>query len=205
MSQLPDRKNELATRIEKSIGQFLPGFLAYLALTPMIFSWGLLLIILYVITLVSFEQTADAVDAIFSLLTDLTARFPFLERFAPTSPAVSESGIIEINNSNLREVIFDLYGYVAVLFVMLGLLLELVRGPRPPRSLKQKIKMVSLATLAVIAVFITNILFGGETWQGNITAWVLMFTIGPGIVLIVSIVSLTFQHFFSTMNTKENN
>ena len=205
MSQLPDKKNELATSIEKSIGKFLPGFLAYLALTPMIFCWGLLLIILSVITLVCFEQTADAVDAIFSLLTDLTARFPFLERFALTSPAVSESGIIEINNSNLREVIFDLYGYVAVPFVILGLLLDLVRGPRPPRSLKRKIKMVSLETLAVIAVFIINILFGGETWQGNIMVWILMFTIGPGIVLIVSIVSLTFQHFFSTMNTKENN
>ncbi len=81
MSQFPDRKNELATTIEKSIGKFLPGFLAYLALTPMIFCWGLLLIILSVITLVSFEQAADAVDAIFRLLTELTARFPFLERF----------------------------------------------------------------------------------------------------------------------------
>jgi len=204
MSQLPDRKNELATTIEKSIGKFLPGFLAYLALTPMIFCWGLLLIILSVITLVSFEQTADAVDAIFSLLTELTARFPFLERFTLSSPAISETGVIEINNSNLREVIFGLYGYVAIPFVILGLLLDLVRRPRPPRSLKRQIKMVSLATLAVIAVFIINILFGGETWQGSALAWVMMFTIGPGIVLIISIVSLTFHHFFSTMDTKTN-
>jgi len=204
MSQFPDRKNELATTIEKSIGKFLPGFLAYLALTPMIFCWGLLLIILSVITLVSFEQTADAVDAIFRLLTELTARFPFLERFALSSPAISETGIIEINNSNLREVIFGLYGYVAMPFVILGLLLDLVRGPRPPHSLKRKIKILSLATLAVIAVFLINILFGGETWQGSALGWVMMFTIGPGIVLIISIVSLSLHHFISTMDIKTN-
>ncbi len=53
-----------------------------------------------------------AVAAIFGVLSDLTTRFPILERFALGSPAVKDSGVIEINNSNLTAVIFGLYGWV---------------------------------------------------------------------------------------------
>ena len=87
-------------------------FFAYVALTPVIFCWGLMLIVLFIITLASFEdQTTDVLAAVFNVLADLTARFPFLERFALDSPMVTDSGIIEINNSNLADVIFGLYGW----------------------------------------------------------------------------------------------
>jgi len=181
------------------IGNMVRGLFAYFALTPMIFCWGLLLIILVIITMVSFEQTADGVAAVFALLPGLTERFPFLERFALDSSAWLDSGVIEINDSKLSDVIFGLYGYVAIPFVLLGVLLDLVRGPRPPRSLKRKIKILSLSTLAVIAVFFINILLGNETWGGDFMVWSLMFTIGPGIVWIISAVSLSLHHGISTM------
>ncbi len=60
--------------------------------------------------------------------------------------------------------------------------------------------MMGLTILAVIAVFFINILFGDETWQGNALVWSLMFTIGPGIVWIISAVSLSVHHFISTMD-----
>jgi hypothetical protein len=175
------------------------GLFAYFMLTPMIFCWGLLLIILVIITMVSFEQTADVVAVVIMLLTDLTERFTFLERFALDSSAWLDSGVIEINDSNLQDVIFGLYGYLALPFVLLGVVLDLVRGPRPPRSLKRKIKILTLATLAVIAVFLVNILLGNETWGGDFLVWSLMFTIGPGIVWIISVISLSLHHSISTM------
>ena len=181
------------------IGNMVRGLFAYFALTPMIFCWGFLLIILVIITMVSFEQTADVVAAVFALLSGLTERFPFLERFALNSSAWLDSGVIEINNSNLQEVIFGLYGYVALPVVLLGVLLDLVRGPRPPRSLKRKIKILTLATLTVIAVFFINILLGNETWGGDILVWSMMFTIGPGIVWIISVISISLHHSISTM------
>jgi hypothetical protein len=181
------------------IGNILRGFFTYLVLTPVIFCWGLQLIILVIITFVSFEQSADAVMAIFTVLSELTERFPFLERFALDSTAWLDSGVIEINNSNLQDVIFGLYGYVAMPFVLLGVLLDLVRGPRPPRSLKRKIKILTLATLAVIAVFFINILLGNETWGGDILVWSLMFTMCPGIIWIVSVISISLHHSISTM------
>ncbi len=186
------------------IGNMVRGLFAYLVLTPVIFCWGLLLIILFIITMVSFEQTADAVAAVFALLLELTERFPFLERFALDSTAWLDSGVIEINNSNLQDVIFGLYGYVAMPFVVLGVLLDLVRGPRPPRPLKRKIKILSLATLAVIAVFLINILLGNETWGGDFLVWSLMFTIGPGIVWVISVVSLSLHHSISSMDITTN-
>ena len=136
MSQTVTQHDKNLDPAKNLIGNLLRGVFAYLALTPMIFCWGLLLIILIVITLVSFEQAAYGVAAIFVLLAELTERLPFLERFAFNTPASAEAGVIDINNSNLREVIFGLYGYVAMLFVLLGVLLDLVRGPRQPRPLK---------------------------------------------------------------------
>jgi hypothetical protein len=191
--------NKIATPKSNVIGNMVRGLFAYFALTPMIFCWGLQLIILAIIIFVSFEQTADAVAAVFALLSGLTERFPFLARFALDSSAWLDSGVIEINNSNLSDVIFGLYGYVAMPFVLLGVLLDLVRGPRPPRSLKRKIKILSLSTLAVIAVFFINVLLGNETWGGDFMVWALMFTIGPGIVWMISVVSLSLHHGISTM------
>ena len=101
------------TRLASKVGGILMrGFFAYLALTPVIICWGVLLIIVFIITLVSFTQASDAVAAIFGVLSDLSTRFPFLERFALGYPAVKDSGVIEINNSNLTAVIFGLYGWV---------------------------------------------------------------------------------------------
>lgn len=182
------------------------GFFAYLALTPMIFSWGLLLIILFVITLASFEsQTSDAIAAILGVFGEMTARFPFLERFALDSPAVDDSGVIEINNANLREVIFGLYGWLTIPFVILGLALDLLRGSSPPRALSGKIKILSLATLAMIAALFMNFLLGSEIWAGNTLTWSLIFTIGPGIVWFISVVSLSFSHLISTMDNVTQN
>jgi hypothetical protein len=198
--RLTTDNNDRNTAIKSNvIGNMVRGFVAYFMLTPMIFCWGLLLIILVVITMVSFEQTADGVSAVFALLSGLTERFPFLERFALDTSAWLNSGVIEINDSNLSDVIFGLYGYVAMPFILLGVLLDLVRGPRPPRSLKRKIRILSLSTLAVIAIFIINILLGNETWGGDFMSWLLMFTIGPGIVWIISVISLSLHHGISTM------
>ncbi len=194
-----DNQDKNTALKSKVIGNMVRGLFAYFALTPMIFCWGLLLIILLTITMVSFESTADGVAAVFALLSGLTERFPFLERFALDTSAWLDSGVIEINNSKLSDVIFGLYGYVAMPVVIFGVLLDLVRGPRPPRSLKRKIKILTLATLAVIAVFFINILLGNETWGGDFMVWSLMFTIGPGIVWIISVVSLSLHHGISTM------
>ena len=199
MNPITGDHDKKTLRRSNVIGNIVRGLVAYFMLTPMIFCWGLLLIILVVITMVSFEQTADGVAAVFTLLSGLTERFPFLERFALDSSAWLDSGVIEINNSNLSDVIFGLYGYVALPFVLLGVLLDLVRGPRPPRSLKRKIKILTLATLAVIAVFFINILLGNETWGGDFMVWLLMFSIGPGIVWIISVISITIHHGISTM------
>lgn len=200
MTQDRNKRDAGADLFRKPAENLVRGFLAYLALTPVIFCWGLLLIVLFIITLASFEmQTTSALTAVFDVLTDLTARFPFLERFALDSPVIDESGVIEINNSNLGNVIIGLYGYMAAPFVILGMLLDLVRGPRPPRALSRKIKIMGLATLAAIAALFTNFLFGSEIWAGSILGWSLMFTLGPGMVYVISIMSLSLHHFISSL------
>jgi len=182
-------------------GIILRGFFAYLALTPVIFCWGLLLIVLFIITLASFEaQTSYAVEAVIGVIAEQTARFPFLDRFALDSEAISDAGVIEINNRNLGDVIFGIYTWVAMPFVVFGLLWELVRGPRPHRPLSRKIKILNRATLAVIAALFLNFLLGSEIWLGSALSWALMFTVGPGIVWIISATSLAINHLIANLD-----
>jgi hypothetical protein len=194
MTQNPVKRSPDTSLASHIGGIVLRGFFAYLALTPVIISWGVLLIIVFIITMVSFTVAEDAMAAIFGVLSDLTTRFPFLERFALDSPAMSDSGVIEINNGNLTDVIFGFYGWVAMPFVVLGLLLDVFRGPGKPRPLSQKIKFLSVATLVVIAVLFMNFLLGSDIWAGSALAWSLMFTFGPGIVWVISAVSLAVHH-----------
>ena len=94
---------------------------------------------------------------------------------------------------------------MAVPVVILGLLLDLVRGPRPPHPLSRKIKILGLATLAVIAALFVNFLFGSEIWAGSILGWSLMFTLGPGVVYLISVVSLSLHHFICSLSLETGN
>lgn len=199
MIQNPVKRSSGTSPASHFGGIVLRGFFAYLALTPVIICWGVLLIIVFIITMVSFSQAEDAVAAIFGVLSDITTRFPFLERFALDSSAMTDSGVIEINNGNLTDVIFGLYRWVAMPFVVLGLVLDVFRGPRKPRPLSRKIKILNWATLAVIAALFLNFLLGSEIWLGSILSWALMFTVGPGIVWVISATSLSINHLIANL------
>ena len=196
-------KNETdADLVRNTASVQIRGFFAYLALTPAIFCFGLLLLITFAISLQGFQQeTTDIVEMIFAWLSNLAKHYPLLKSVVPDfSGIVSDSGIIEINNSKLQSVIFKLYGLVALPFALLGLVKDVIRGPRPLRRMAKKIKILGLATLAVIATLFINLLFGSGVWSGGILTWSLMFTIGPGIVFLISALSLYLQHSILSLN-----
>jgi hypothetical protein len=189
-----------AEALRNAGGHLIRGIFAYLALTPAIFCFGLLLLITFIISLQGFQQeTAGIVEMILASLANLAKHYPLLKSFVPDfSGVISDSGIIEINNSNLQSVIFKLYGLMALPFVLLGLVTDVIRGPRPPRALAKKIKILALATLAVIVILFANLLFGSGSWGGSVLVWSLMFTIGPGLVFLISSLSLYLHHIILT-------
>jgi hypothetical protein len=58
--------------------------------------------------------------------------------------------------------------------------------------------ILALSTLAVIVILFANLLFGSGSWGGNVVAWSLMFTIGPGLVFLISSLSLYLHHIILT-------
>ena len=196
-----ENRNETKVDLVRNTARVqIQGFFAYLALTPAIFCFGLLLLVVFVMTWQGFQQPTDSVlnvaMAVFSKLNEL---FPLLKSLVPDlSKLVDESGVIEINNNNLAEIIFKLYGWVALPFVVLGLLKDIVKGPGAPRPLARKIKLLAYATLAVVGLLFLNVLIGSGVWSGSLLAWFLMFTIGPGIVFLISASSLCVHHLILT-------
>lgn len=189
-----------AELVRNIVTSHLRGFFAWLALTPAIFCWGLLLLIAFVITWQGFQQQTDFVlDAAMAVFSKLNELFPLLKSLTPDlSVLIGDSGVIEINNHNLGEVIFRLYGWVALPVVVLGLLKDVVKGPGTPRPLAWKIKIMGYATLAIIALLFLNILIGSGVWSGSFLTWSLMFTIGPCLVFLISAISLSLHHFIAS-------
>ena len=188
-----------------AIGQ-LRGFFAWLALTPAIFCWGLLLLITFVITWQGFRQQTDVLlEAAMSVYAKLNEIFPLVKSLTPDlSALVNDSGVIEINNHNLVDVIFKLYGWVALPVVVFGLLRDIIKGPGSPRPLGRKIKNMGYATLAIIFLLFLNVLIGSGEWTGNKLVWSLMFTIGPGVVFMISSISLYLHHVISVIRFEAN-
>ena len=199
-----NKRDSDAALIRMASGNLLRGFFAHLVLTPMILAWGILLLILFAITLVSFqEQSVDVIAATVGVFGRLLDFFPFLESYAKAFLPTDETGAIRITGNNLDDVIFGFYGLLAVPFVILGTVLAFFRGPRPTRSLSLKMKILGVVTVVAIAAFFANFLFGSEVWNGSVLGWTLMFTLGPGMVFGVSAVSLLLHHFISSLRFEE--
>jgi hypothetical protein len=197
--QHQNRRDADAELIRKASGNLIRGFFGYLVLTPMIFSWGVLLLILLAITLVSFQQqTIGVITVMMEIFGKILDFIPFLDSYAKAFLPTDETGAIRITGDNLDDVIFGVYGLIAVPFVIVGTLLEFFRGGRPPRPLSRKMKILAVLTGLTIAVFFASFLFGSETFNGGPLGWVLMFTLGPGVVFGVSAVSLFLHHIITS-------
>ena len=80
-------------------------------------------------------------------------------------------------------------GFGTAPFVIVGLALDVLRGPRLPKPLGQKVKKVFKLTLVAIGLFFLNFVLGASIWTGSFVTWAILTILGPGIVFVISVIS----------------
>jgi hypothetical protein len=206
MDKQQSRRDADAALIRNSLFNLGRALFSWWVLTPVVYVWGIVLLTTLVITFVNFEsQTTSLMETIYIWGADLTARYPFLQRFELESSAIEDPRVISGNGGNLKAVIFETYAWVALPFIVIGMLLDLVRGPRPPRPLRRKLFIAFLVTLALVAVWFANFLFGSEIWNGSSLGWSFMFLLFGFLLFGFSTVMLSIHHVIASMHNSKGN
>jgi hypothetical protein len=180
------------------------GFVGWIVLSPMIYSWGLLIFVLFVITFINFQdETIDLVSFAWEAVANLVEKYPYLERLSIAEPLAKENGGIDLGGEDFETYIFKIYTILTIPLALLGSLIDLIRGSTRPHPIHNKLKFLGAATLLAIMVFFTNFIFGSQTYHGSTIVWGLIFIMGPGIVFVISLSSLYLSHIVWNIGQKQ--
>jgi hypothetical protein len=180
------------------------GFVGWFVLSPMIYSWGLLIFTLFVVTFVNFQdETIDLLTFVGNLVSDLLEKYPYLEHLAIAEPASNEDGGIDLGGESFKSYIFKVYAMLTMPLAMLGSLIDMVRGSIRPKPIHNKLKFLVVATLLATLVLFMNFIFGSQTYHGSAIGWSLIFIMGPGIVFVISLSSLYLSNIVWNIRHKQ--
>jgi len=190
--------------IKEVLFNLIRGFVGWFVLSPMIFSWGLLIFVLFVITFINFQdETIDLVSFFWESVANLVEKYPYLDHLAVAEPSSNKEGGIDLGGEDFKNYIFRIYAILAIPLALLGSLIDLIRGSTRPHPIHNKLKYLGAATLLAIVVFFVNFIFGSQAYHGSVIVWGLIFIMGPGIVFVVSLCSLYLSHIVWNIGHKQ--
>lgn len=176
-------------------------YLRWVSLTPMVVAWALFLFMVIFFNYINIEDSID------SLFDGLERGYEiYSERFGPIawieaneeayrqeqaereldSTTPESQGPVEFGLSDLTPFIMKAWGVIALAAWLLSLLRNLVFGPRPPRTLAQKIRIMIMAVLAGWALLFVAYFFGRSAYEGSFFGWFALFS---GVAVIVTFIS----------------
>lgn len=181
----PDRqKNPSVTGL---IAGLLIDYLRWTQLVPMIFAWAFLLFSVAAVVAINFQQS---VEAVVLPILDVFDAWEWLEEVADEDGQVS----ISLGDADIKGFVYKAWAALAAVGYLLGMLVSLVTGPRPPMPLGRKLVLAAVPAVLASAAFFLAWLFGSETFTGAAAGWVAMFLIGPLVVWLISAYSLSVGH-----------
>ena len=189
--------------MNETVVNLIRGFVGWLVLSPMIYSWGLLIFVLFVITFVNFQDgTVELLSFIGKTVSGLVEKYPYLKHLAIAEPSSNKEGGIDLGGEDFEGYIFKVYAILTIPLALLGSLVDLIRGSTRPRPMRSKMKFLGVATLLAIVVFFANFIFGSQTYHGSTIGWSLIFLMGPGIVFVISLSSLYLSYIVRSIGGK---
>lgn len=166
-------------------------YLRWTQLVPMVFAWFFLIATVLVMAAVNFQGDIDRA------LARAEARYePLIESwFGPLEPDPETTAEpLQITWADVRGWILMAWGGLALAGYLLGALRAGLFGPRPPRGLGHKLGIAGAAAALASALLFLIWLFGNQTYHGSPWGWIAMFTLGPGLVWLISVYSLSVSH-----------
>lgn len=177
-------------------------YVAWTQVIPAVFAWLLALFFLLALLLVDMdvrgENPAENMQA-------LGERFPVLEeKVGPwiqqrVSPSVEAATDPETGAVDLGKI--DFYGFATRIWLslslagmVLGLLLRLLRGPRPGRTLRRKLLWTFGACGLLVLAYQSVFVFGAVPFEGSFLKWLLLFASLALLVFLVTAWSISVSH-----------
>jgi len=185
-------------------------YLRWVSLTPMVVVWAFYLFMVVFMIYVNFEDSVwDGVERGYETYSEWFGPIDWIEQQeadyarqqverekdpGATEPPAQEP--VEFDLGDVMPWIMKAWGIIALVAWLFSLLRNLVFGPRPPRSLAQKLRIVIVCVLAGWALLFVAYFFGTTTYQGSFFGWFAFFTGMAAIVMVVSAVVLTVGEAF---------
>ena len=193
--EAPDRQLPEILRLLLGLGI---DYFRWVLLTPMVVVWGFYLFVIVVMVYVNFEGSVWSLAE--SGYESYRDRFgpvawieegPEAERLDEQPPAVAENQNGQGQEStdftdDLMAGIMKGWGILALAAWGLSMLRSAVFGPRPPRTLGNKLKWTFLAAVAGWVLLFVAYFFGVSNYEGSFAGWFALYTGSAGIVIAVS-------------------
>jgi hypothetical protein len=195
------------TELWRPLVGLLTDYLKWTQLVPMIMAWAFLLIMVVALVVTNFQQQSFALlewgveiwEWAFGPLepVDEAPARPDLDN---PDPAAQEG--LRFDEDTLRPFVLKVWGVLALVFWILGLLRAWLFGPREPTSLKRKLLRAAAAAGAASIICFGCWLFGSERFNGGPAGWIALFIGAPLLVWLVSAWSLSIGHALDTLGRR---
>ena len=186
-------------------------YLRWVSLTPMILVWALYLVLVFLMIYANFEGSFwGGLERGYEIYSERFGPIAWIEegqaayereqatRTVEATPEEPE----EFDISALFRLIMTVWGVVALVAWLLSILRGMVFGPRPPRPLGEKLKLMVLAVIGGWAILFLTAMFGSTKFEGGFFSWVVWFSVLAVIVTIVSAVTLIVGEAFEFLRKR---
>ena len=186
-------------------------YLRWVSLTPMVLVWALYLVLVFLMIYANFEGSFyDGLERGYEIYSERFGPIAWIEEGQAAYEREQATGTVEATPEEAEEfdisalfrLIMKIWGIVALAAWLLSILRGMVFGPRPPRTLGQKLKLMFLAVLGGWGVLFLTAMFGSTTFEGGVSGWVVWFSVLAVIVTIVSVVTLTVGQAFEFLRKR---
>ena len=187
-------------------------YLRWVSLTPMVLLWALYLVLVLLMIHINLEGSFDNVlERGYEIYSERFGPIEWIEEGRAeyereqamqeeieVTPQESE----EFDIGALFRLIMKIWGIIALAAWGLSLLRGLVFGPRPPRTLGQKLKLMLLAVLAGWTVLLLTALFGSTTFVDGLSSWIVWFSVLAVLLTVVSGITLIIGEGFEFLRRR---
>lgn len=173
-------------------------YLRWVSLTPMVVVWGLYLFMVLAMVYVNFEGSFwSLAERGYESYRDRFGPVAWIEGGPETERTEEESPVVSDNENgegqeptnfvdDLMIGIMKAWGILALAAWVLSMLRSAIFGPRPPRTLGNKLQWMLLFALAGWVLLFVAYFFGTSSYEGSFLQWFAFYTGSTLIVVVVS-------------------